>query len=108
MTQFPPSEPAYAPMVKPHRAGMILAFGLVGLLVCLTFAIVAWVMGAGDLREMRAGRMDPSGMGMTEAGKIIGMVAIILYCLGFLLWLFIVVIFAGAGLAGAASGGRGP
>jgi hypothetical protein len=44
----------------------------------MPFAIVAWVMGAADLKEIRAGRMDPSGQGMTQAGMIIGMIWTIL------------------------------
>jgi hypothetical protein len=64
--------------VKPHRGGMILAFGIIGIVCCIIFAILAWVMGSGDLKEMAAGRMDRSGEGMTKAGKIIGMIACIL------------------------------
>jgi ribosomal protein S27E len=64
--------------LRPHRGGLILAFGLLGVLCCLPFAIVAWVMGAADLKEIRAGRMDPSGQGMTQAGMIIGIVGTVL------------------------------
>lgn len=64
----------YASTVKPHRGGMILAFGLVGLLCCVVFGILAWVMGGADLKEMAAGRMDPTGEGMTRAGWILGII----------------------------------
>ena len=57
MTQMPPQAPVGMP-VKPHRGGMILAFGIVGIVCCIIFAILAWVMGNGDLKEMAAGRMD--------------------------------------------------
>jgi len=35
-------------------------------------------MGNSDLREMAAGRMDRSGEGLTTAGRICGMVGVIL------------------------------
>src|SRR6516165_6571662 len=41
----------------PHRGGMILAFGLIGLLIFPVLGVVAWIMGNNDLAEIRAGRM---------------------------------------------------
>jgi hypothetical protein len=84
-------DPIGAPGLKPHRGGMLLAFG-----------ILAWVMGNGDLKEMADGRMDPSGEGMTKAGKILGMIGCILHIVGFLGWLLLVIFgVALAGLHGA-------
>lgn len=60
----------------PHRGGMILAFGIIAFFFLpFVFGPMAWIMGNGDLREIRAGRMDPEGEGMTNAGRICGMVA---------------------------------
>ena len=70
-------------MLKPHRGGMILAFGILGLVVCFILGIFAWIMGNNDLAEMRAGTMDPSGEGLTQAGRIIGMITCILTIAGF-------------------------
>lgn len=69
-----PSGPCEAPRGVPnHRAPMVLVFGMVGLLSGLfPLGIAAWVMGHHDLQEMRAGRMDPSGIGMTRAGVVCG------------------------------------
>jgi hypothetical protein len=39
-------------------------------------------MGSWDLREIREGRMDPEGEGMTRAGQVCGIVATILMLLG--------------------------
>ena len=62
-----------------HRGILILAWGILSWVSCPIFGIIAWVLGNRDLREMRAGRMDPSGMGLTQAGQILGMIhAIIL------------------------------
>jgi hypothetical protein len=62
-----------------HRGGLVLAFGILGWVVCFPFGIAAWIMGNHDLREMEAGRMDRAGEGLTRAGKILGIVQI---CLG--------------------------
>ncbi len=63
---------------KPHRGVLVLVFGILGLVVCLIFGILAWVWGNTDLKEMDAGRMDPSGRDLTQAGRIVGMVSVLL------------------------------
>jgi hypothetical protein len=62
-------------MLKPHRGGVILAFGILGLVVCQLFGIAAWVMGNSDLREMNRGYMDPTGRDRLHHRRILGMVA---------------------------------
>ncbi len=69
--------------VRPHRGGLILAFALLGWFVCPIFSIVAWSMGNTDVNQMRAGLMDQSGMGLTQAGQVIGMIHVCLTVLGF-------------------------
>jgi hypothetical protein len=60
---------------------MIMILGLVGLVGGMTMYIplllgpVAWILGSYDLREIREGRMDPTGEGMTRAGQVCGIVA---------------------------------
>jgi len=84
--------------LKPHRGGIVLALGILGLVVCVICGIIAWVMGNNDLREMTAGTMDPSGRGMTQAGKICGMVSVILLIVVLIIWL-LMALFIGAGAA---------
>jgi hypothetical protein len=62
-------------MMKPHRGALILAFGILGLVVCQLFGVAAWVMADNDLKEMNRGYMDPSGRDLTKTGRILGMVA---------------------------------
>jgi len=62
-------------MLRPHRGAIILAFGILGLVVCQLFGVAAWVMADNDLKEMRRGYMDPSGRDLTSVGRILGMVA---------------------------------
>lgn len=86
--------------MKPHRGGMILTFGILGIVCCIIFGILAWVMGGSDMKEMAEGRMDPSGEGLTKAGKILGIVGCALAILG-----MVIALATGAlgALAGASS-----
>ena len=68
----------YQPAYAPHRGGLVLALGILGLVLCMFCGIAAWVMGNTDLREMAAGRMDPEGRGLTEAGRIMGIISVVL------------------------------
>lgn len=64
--------------LQPHRGVLILILGILGLVVFQPLGIVAWILGNTDLKEMRAGRMDPEGEGMTNAGRICGIIATVL------------------------------
>jgi hypothetical protein len=90
----------------PHRGGTILTLGVVGLSlillswlfvpipVSLVLGLCAWVMGASDLRKMKAGEMDVDGRSNTQAGYVCGILAtllaalIALSCAGFISFLF--------------------
>ena len=79
--------------LRPHRGGAVLALGIIGLIVCPICGIIAWVMGNGDLREIRSGRMDRNGEGMTQAGRICGMIATILAIVSIGVWLIMLLAF---------------
>jgi hypothetical protein len=85
--------------MKPHRGTLILVLGILSLVVCSPLGIAAWVMGAGDLKQMDAGTMDPSGRGNTQAGKICGIIGTILLIIG----VIIMALFFMLGLATALS-----
>ena len=61
--------------MKPHRGALILAFGILGLVVCQLFGVAAWVMANDDLRQMEMGYMDSTGRDLTNTGRILGMVS---------------------------------
>jgi hypothetical protein len=76
--------------MAPHRGGMVLTFGILGLVLALPsicclfmamggigFSITAWVMGHADLRAMREKRMDPEGRGSTHGGWVCGILGTI-------------------------------
>lgn len=85
--------------LAPHRGGMILAFGILNWAVCPIFGIIAWVMGNTDLAEIDAGRMDPEGRSMTQAGKIVGMVHCIVAIVAIALWFLLIIGFGVAAVA---------
>lgn len=65
--------------LKPARGGLILALGIVSLFCCgIVLGLVAFFMGSADLKAMAAGQMDPSGRGMTNAGRILGLIGVVL------------------------------
>ncbi len=84
--------------LKPHRGTLILVLGILSLVCCGIFtAIPAWIMGNSDLQAMARGEMDPSGEGMTKAGKIMGIIGVAFFCL----WLVFVLFFGGLGALSA-------
>lgn len=85
----PPPGGNYGPpgggYTEPHRGTMILIFGILGLVCCIIFGILAWVFGNQDLQKMDAGQMDPSGRGLTQAGRIMGIVSVCLAIVGIII-----------------------
>jgi hypothetical protein len=77
--------------VVPHRGNIILLLGIlslvgIGLGVCCPLLTAfgvgvgagAWMMGNTDLRRIANGEMDPGGEGSTNAGRICGIIGVIL------------------------------
>ena len=101
----------------PHRGGMILAFGIIGIVTGLgiVFGPIAWMMGNTDMKEISEGRMDPEGESMTNIGRILGMIATILSIVGivigcgfFVFYFCIVALFVGAAVGAAKNKGPNP
>lgn len=90
-TQTPPQQP----YLEPHRGTLVLVFGIVGIIVCAIFGILAWIFGNEDLKKMDAGRMDPSGRDMTNVGRILGIISVCLNILGILVVIIYFVFFTG-------------
>lgn len=81
------------PRLEPHRGTLILVLGILSLVVCQLTGIFAWVMGNTDMKKIRDGRMDPEGEGLTQAGRIMGIIGTVL--------LVIIIAFAGLGMCAA-------
>ena len=84
--------------LRPHRGTVILVLGILGIVCCFICGIIAWVMGNGDLREIDAGRMDPSGRGLTQAGKICGIIGLILWIIYIVFNILFMLLGLGGGL----------
>ncbi len=101
-SQQPPAATAeaQAPVqsVAPHRGVLILVLGILGIVCCFICGIIAWVMGNNDMREIDAGRMDPTGRGLTQAGKICGIVGVILSVVVIVINLIFMLLGMGVGL----------
>ena len=76
---------------KPHRGGTVMTLGILGLVFsCIPLA--GWILGGiaismanTDLAQMARRRMDRSGEGSTQTGKICGTIAVILATIFFVL-----------------------
>lgn len=66
----------------PHRGTIILVLGICSIVFsgCLGVILgpIAWTMGNTDLAAIRAGRMGREGEGLTNAGRICGIIGTIL------------------------------
>jgi hypothetical protein len=72
---------------EPHRGSTILVLGILSLVMCgPILGPIAWIMGQTDMNEIRSGRMHPDGEGLTNAGRICGMIATILSIVGLAIW----------------------
>jgi hypothetical protein len=67
----------------PHRGALILTLGILGFVVLPLLCPVAWILGNSDMAEIRAGRMDPEGEGLTQAGRVCGIIGTVIYGLMF-------------------------
>ena len=74
--------------MKPHRAGLVLTLGILGLVFSccccggIFFGLPALILGINDMNEMKAGRMDPAGYSMTMTGAICGGISLALSLFG--------------------------
>jgi predicted Zn finger-like uncharacterized protein len=88
--------------LAPHRGTLILVLGILSLVGAGIFTgIPAWIMGNNDLKEIRAGRMDPEGESNTNIGRILGMVCCIMSLVSLLiccpLWIIFGIAASNAG-----------
>ena len=56
-------------------------------------------MSNNDLKKMDAGIMDPEGRGLTQGGKICGMVSVGLQIIGLLIWIAVMILGVAAKVA---------
>lgn len=81
------------------RATTILVLGILGLVCCSPLGIVAWVMGNNAEKEIEASGGQLGGAGTVKAGKICGIIAVVLMVLGIIA--FVIMVILGVGIGGA-------
>jgi hypothetical protein len=88
-------------MQKSANGVLVLVLGI------LSFAgfgpltgLPAWIIGNGSLRDIREGRADADEQGMVQAGRVLGMIACILFgfamCVAFAWIGFLAALIGGA------------
>jgi hypothetical protein len=70
---------------EPHRGGTVLTMGILALVFALCCPLVCWVLGGiglsmanTDLDKMARHKMDRSGQGSTQTGKVLAIVGLVL------------------------------
>ena len=108
-------EPAYQPQfetTQQHRGVLLLVLAVVGLagsgglglvmagvfwgligLLAIAPAMAAWLLAMGDVKAMRSGAMDPSGLGQTRLAMWLGAAGVAVY-VGVLVAVVILLLFA--------------
>ena len=66
---------------RSHKGALLLVFGILGVMLCPIFSIVAWIMGHGELAAIKRGEVDPGGKGLALAGYVLGIVGTIILLL---------------------------
>ena len=86
--------------MEPHRGTTILVLGILGLVVCQVCGIIAWVMANQDIPKMEAGTMDQEGLGQAKAGKICGIISVIILVVALIIVVLSLVLFGAAAAQG--------
>ena len=88
---FASSADPHMKRTKPHRGNLVLGLSIAGCVIPFLSMIPAMI-GTRDLREMSAGRMDPSGEPATRAGQAIAMVASMIWIGAFAIALLVMLV----------------
>jgi hypothetical protein len=89
-----------------HRGTLILILGICSFVIFpIPFGPIAWIFGNNDIKEIRAGRMDPEGENTTQIGRYMGMASTLLtlFCTVLLCGIVGVFILAASSSTGAIS-----
>lgn len=80
-----------------YNPTLILVLGILSIVVCGPLGIAAWIMGNNALRELDQGFGDPNSRGLIVAGRVLGIIGVVLTIVG-------CVVFAGLTALGALAG----
>ena len=88
MTANPP-QPAQYPEASQATTALVLS--ILGIVLCWVLPPFAWVIANNELKGIAAGRRDPTGQGIANAAKVIGIVGTVLLIVGVGLFLLLFV-----------------
>lgn len=80
-----------------HRGPKIFTLGLLSFVLCSCAPIGLWLgvlaarWGTDDLKAMDAGRVDREGYSLTVAGRILGILGLVLSSIALLYWIVMMV-----------------
>jgi amino acid transporter len=77
--------PVQSPYPEQSQATTILVLGILSIVCCGFLGIAAWVMGNNELKAIDEGRRPPESRGTANAGRICGIVGVVLTALGLIL-----------------------
>ncbi len=77
--------PVQSPYPEQSQATTILVLGILSIVCCGFLGIAAWVMGNNELKAIDEGRRAPENRGTANAGRICGIVGVVLSALGLFL-----------------------
>lgn len=77
--------PVQSPYPEASQATTILVLGILSIVCCGLLGIAAWVMGNNELKAIDEGRRAPDNRGTANAGRICGIVGVVLSALGLIL-----------------------
>lgn len=88
--------------MKSANGVLILVLGILSIVGfgCFT-GLPAWIMGNSALKDIDAGRADPSERGLVLAGKIMGIISTVITLLLACFWLIAIAGIFGLAAAGA-------
>lgn len=79
----PYGQPYGASNPQPHPRGVaVLVLGIIGLFSCLPCAIIALVLANSALKEIDQNPSAYSNRGMVNAGRILGIIGLVIFVLG--------------------------
>jgi hypothetical protein len=60
------------------KATTALVLGILGIVCCGLCAPIAWIIGSGELKQIKSGLSSQAGKGFAQAGMIMGIIGTIL------------------------------
>lgn len=91
-------QPHYASGTKSEtstKALLALIFGILSYLFCpFVFGIVAWILGASELTDIKEGRSTPDNKSMALAGMWLGIINVALIVLSLIIIAILIMFFA--------------